>query len=579
LRPGGTLFVEEGPAWMRIYGMQATLQSGPRMIIASSPIKLDAGYRITSVQSSIAFFNYETPAPTWEIYVDGQRQAGLPIKAKAGQRITIKDGVTYIGIIPLPSTDLGRGDEVVLRAGVRQDYLGTFKSTAALVIDNILLQREEELPQDGTDWSAIDKAYGGFVIEFGDDKSYNDFASFQKMLQDAKLETTFDVGKSLHEVRYKTGNDLLEMGVFTTFNPGKGTADNLAPLDTLFAWQRVNGKDAYLPPGIERDSPFSQQATTGKIEKGGAVLTTNPGQQAMLQWESQGRVISAWNPLPDFNEFALDLPGGGRIFANGRIGLGCVTVDLAAKTVTIDHAWHGEQAKQAAAASALLATGLDKATQVILNGTTLPNLQSVSVDGTPSIVIPLVPDISPDAAIKRLEQSRVASGQLPPEWAAKNVASKATVTASSEADPQNAARGVADGRIAAPGAKFDLDMAWAAAMVKPPYSFPEGITLSFAWEQRVPVAEVVYYGRTAWLWTENFKNYELYLDDAAAPAVRGILQQGHGPQRIKLPKTENVSKLTLKFLDCYGDYCPGAAEVKNFTESPPDHLLPPFTMP
>jgi hypothetical protein len=398
--PGGqTWFPEQGPGWMRVYGMQATLQSGPRMIIATSPGKLDSGYHIAGIQSSLGFYNYESPAPRWEIYVDGQLQGALPIKATAGQRITIKDGVTYIGIIPLPSSDLGRTSEVVLHAGVKQDYLGTFSAKAALVIDNVLLQREQELPQDGTDWAAIDKAYGGFVVEFGDTKSHQDFASFQKMLQDAKLDVKFDAGKSLHEVRYQTGKDVLELGVFTTYDPGKGTVDNLAPLNQLFAYRRVNGKDAAMPTGIDRDSPFSQQATSGHIEKGGALLASAPGQQALLQWEPNARVVSAWNPLPDLNEFALDLPGGGRIVANGLIGLGCVTVDFSAKTVTVDHAFHGDQAKQPGAANALLATGLDKGARIIVNGTPLPELKTVTVSGKPAQLIPLVAEIHAGEAL------------------------------------------------------------------------------------------------------------------------------------------------------------------------------------
>ncbi len=183
------------------------------------------------------------------------------------------------------------------------------------------------------------------------------------------------------------------------------------------------------------------------------------------------------------------------------------------------------------------------------------------------------------AATRIVWDGDAAWDELPAEWAAKNVAPQATITASSEAEPEHAARFVADGQIAAPQSKNDNHMAWAAAMVKAPYSFPEGITLSFAWKEPVPVAEVVYYGRTAWLWTENFKNYELYLDDAATPVTQGILQQGHGPQRIRLPKVEAVGKLTLKFLDSYGDYRPGAAEVQIFTEPVPENVLPAFVRP
>src|SRR5204862_410015 len=65
----------------------------------------------------------------------------LPFKAKQGQRITIKDGVTYLGIIPLPATDLGRSDEVVLREGEEQTF-EKMKFRPALVIDSFNLQRD-----------------------------------------------------------------------------------------------------------------------------------------------------------------------------------------------------------------------------------------------------------------------------------------------------------------------------------------------------------------------------------------------------------------------------------------------------
>jgi len=218
--------------------------------------------------------------------------------------------------------------------------------------------------------------------------------------------------------------------------------------------------------------------------------------------------------------------------------------------------------------------------QIILNGKPLASPASVKLDGAPAVLIPLAPSLTPEAAVKRFEQVRLASGQLPAEWAVKNVAPKATVTASKESSQEGfTARGVIDGKIAPAQCKSDANMAWAAGLVKAPYTFPEGITLSFAWTQPVQIAEVVYYGRTAWLWTENFKNYELYVGSSATPIMKGVLKQGHGPQRITLPRVETANKLTLKFLDCYGDYQPGAAEVQIFTEPPPDNVLPPFMEP
>ena len=138
---------------------------------------LVAADKITSVQASLAFYNYELPKPTWEIYADGQRVADLPFKCKAGTKLVIKDGATFIGIVPLPGSNLGRHDEVVLRAGETQNYYPdhpTHHATAALVIDNYILQAAEPLTKDA-DWAALDKAATGFAVEFADASDYPDF--------------------------------------------------------------------------------------------------------------------------------------------------------------------------------------------------------------------------------------------------------------------------------------------------------------------------------------------------------------------------------------------------------------------
>ncbi len=101
------------------------------------------------------------------------------------------------------------------------------------------------------------------------------------------------------------------------------------------------------------------------------------------------------SPQRSLNEFALELPGGGRIAANGRIGLACVTVDLSAKTQTIDHAFHGDQVKQPGAATALHAFNLPKGTQITVNGKALADLRTLDADGRPATVIPLAPKTTP----------------------------------------------------------------------------------------------------------------------------------------------------------------------------------------
>ena len=60
----------------------------------------------TSLQTPIALFNFEQPR-AWTVCVDGLPVTGLPATLRADQRITIRGGVTFLAVIPIPGTDLG----------------------------------------------------------------------------------------------------------------------------------------------------------------------------------------------------------------------------------------------------------------------------------------------------------------------------------------------------------------------------------------------------------------------------------------------------------------------------------------
>ena len=122
-----------------------------------------------SLQTSLGFFNFHD-TPTWEIYVDGKRVTEFPLNVSSSQRITIKDGVSYIGVVPLPATDLGRDAEVVINA-----YVPTPDrpegNMQGVTISNYMLKRDEPLDKD-TDWKKVQQAYGGFAIEMSDNTEY-----------------------------------------------------------------------------------------------------------------------------------------------------------------------------------------------------------------------------------------------------------------------------------------------------------------------------------------------------------------------------------------------------------------------
>ena len=156
-----------------------------------------------------------------------------------------------------------------------------------------------------------------------------------------------------------------------------------------------------------------------------------------------------------------------------------------------------------------------------------------------------------------------------------NLAKKARLTASNEYDADYLARFAVDGKV--PGALCGQDRQ-AAWVVRGAQNNFQG-SLTFAWDDPVEVAEAIYCGRTAMIMEECFKDYEVYLDDAAEPIVRGTFEMRHGPQRIRLPKS-TVTRLTLKFLSAYTSrYNPGASEVGVFGSPVSDEFLADLGLP
>ncbi len=156
--------------------------------------------------------------------------------------------------------------------------------------------------------------------------------------------------------------------------------------------------------------------------------------------------------------------------------------------------------------------------------------------------------------------------------APENLAPRATVAASSEFGDGYRAKNLVDGRIPAAGSRDDAGGAWCARGG----SHPGGVTLTFTWKDPVTVGELVYYGRTAWEWTENWKDCEIRIDGAETPALRAVLTPGHGPQRLTLPKPVPAKVLTLRLLTSHGGSNPGASEIQIFPAPPPADALPRF---
>nr|CAA9265798.1 hypothetical protein AVDCRST_MAG63-2671 [uncultured Armatimonadetes bacterium] len=383
------------------FGGMATLQHKNKMIVLSSPWKKErypsaSVAEVKSLQTTIGLFNFQKN-PAWEVFVDGQRVTAYPVKVKAGQRITVRDGVSYTGIIPLPSTDLGRGDEVVItdQTGPMVGMQGGGQAKPTLLIEQYNLKQDAPLA-DSADWTKIDRAYGGFAVEVGDATEYKDFAAFQQHLNAVKLDTNWHDEKKQLNVSYRSGGDLIEAGFRPEYSGG-GT-------DQLFPHRRVNGAWPYNGPGIDRDSTLTMQGTTGRLEKNGAVLNTEAGRMAYLQTEPISGTYAGFNPFPDPTFWSLSAPGGVTVKADGRLGLARVVVRPKENRLWVDYAQRDEQKRDVGMASALLVFGLKSAPATEYNGKPVKASRQV-VDGQVAYVIPLGKAAAPLAARYRDAQA------------------------------------------------------------------------------------------------------------------------------------------------------------------------------
>ncbi len=165
-------------------------------------------------------------------------------------------------------------------------------------------------------------------------------------------------------------------------------------------------------------------------------------------------------------------------------------------------------------------------------------------------------------AVKEIQQRRCDSCHDGNLAGPENIAPKATVSATSEHSGNFTARRAVDGR---------LDGNWAVNGKEA----GDQAEFTLQWDNPVFVAQIVYAGRTTAL-IESWKDYEVYLDDDDTPAVRGVLKNVHGPQRIAVEK-RRVQKVRLKFLNSHTpEYNPGASEIAVYSSSPSDRQLAAF---
>jgi hypothetical protein len=408
-----TNFVDSAHGVISYVGSAPSVQHQNKMLVVTSPYAPwtsengDVGLQgdgkasqIKSYQTSIALYNTTQPRPPWTVHVfnPSAPSAGwtevteLPFETRQGNIIAIHDGVSYFAAVPLESTDLGRQNEVILREGDTQTY-ERMEHTAALVIDNFNMQVAEPLTAGTTDANAIDAAHGGFYVELADVSEFPTFADFQNHLAALKVNSVWDEAKNRITVTVVSGGDTLEMSRDTI---AKNEAEALSNEELTAT---INGEPNRLPEGILRDTDYAVISASGRMEKGGARLLTENRSRARLIADPERGVFETWSPYAMNGVYALELPGGMAVKADGRVPLMRLAAFPGENKYVVNYAWANEGGPQGAGdARALYFTGMQAKPEITVNGEAA-DLIATTLDGKPCYALALGGELLPPAEL------------------------------------------------------------------------------------------------------------------------------------------------------------------------------------
>ena len=378
-------------------GLTLVYQSRNRAIVFAKPhswrprfLKGLAGDSVSRLATVIGLWNF-AERRSWEIYAGTRRLDSFPQRLPANQRIFVRDGVSWLAVLPLSGSDLGRDAEIEIAAGLAGKAEPNDAQVApALTISLFNLRRAQPVAVRSLDLDAVTRrTWGGFVLEMGDAGQHASFEAFVQHMSAATLETQRDDGKRLLEVAYRSGGDLMEAGFTTDFPEPEDDHFPIRPglQEKAIPYRRLNGAWPYLPAGLERDTTWSQQGTTGRLEKNGAVLTGDAGGKSYLLADPLSGAVIAYNPLPDPQSFTLSTLDGARFAADGKVGLLRLEYRPWEKACDITYALKAGQ-DPANLAKTITVSGLAEAPRVTLNGRAV-EVQSGSHPSGHTFQIPL----------------------------------------------------------------------------------------------------------------------------------------------------------------------------------------------
>jgi hypothetical protein len=361
-------------------GLLLTYQSRNRAIVFAKPhtnrerfLAALGKEGVSRLATVIGLWNFAEPR--WEIFAGDRKIETFPHRLPAGQRLLIRDGVSYLAILALPASDLGRDAEIEIAPGIAGKVDPTGAAVApALTISLFNLRRDQPVAARDLDIGAITtRTYGGFVLEMGDVQQHGSFEGFVRHIGESELTAQWNDDKRQLDVAYRSGGDLMEAGFTSDFNQQPEDYLPVKPgaQESAIPYRRLNGAWPYLPAGVERDTTWAQQGTSGRLQKNGAVLTTEAGRKAYLIADpltgpGRGAVV-AYNPLPDLQAFSLTTREGVSLRADGKVGLLRVEYRPWAREWDISHVLKPGQ-DGADVARSLSISGLAMTPKVILNG-------------------------------------------------------------------------------------------------------------------------------------------------------------------------------------------------------------------
>jgi len=358
-------------------GLTLIYQSRNRAIVVAKPHnnreRLLAGIGdqgLSRLATVIGLWSFGNASADWQLHVDGKRIDKFPHRMKFTERLLIRDGVTYLAILPLPATDLGRGAEIEIGpGGAGKGDFSTAEIAPALVVSMFNLRRNQPVANGQLDLGRImTGTFGGFVLEMGDAEQYGSFQAFADHIGKCWLAAHWHEEDHRLDVVYRTGEDLMEAGFGTNFEQPEEGHFVLTPgaQNAALAYRKLNGNWPYLPPGIDRDTTWSQQGTTGRLEKNGATLTSEPGRTAYLLADPLSGAVVGYNPLPDPQDWSLATRDGATFGADGKLGLLKVEYRPWARELDIVHAMKPAQESSGMARNFTI-QGLAEPPKVTLN--------------------------------------------------------------------------------------------------------------------------------------------------------------------------------------------------------------------